>query len=42
VKTEMQNVDSSGESRMNFPEGGKKGLKIVMTKFNKRIKLEWP
>jgi hypothetical protein len=35
-------VDSSGEATAEFPEGGTKNLRIVMTKFNKKIKLEWP
>ena len=41
IRTEMQNVDSSGEERMDFPEGGTKSLSIKMTKFNKKIKFEW-
>lgn len=41
VKTNRQNVNSTGEDKVDLPEGGTKNLKIIMTKLNKVIKFVW-
>jgi serine/threonine-protein kinase len=41
VKTNRQNVDSTWEEKVEFPDGGSKNLKIIMTKMNKKIRFEW-